>query len=236
MAPAQAADIPRKAPPFEPAMYTPTPWVNVFAGFSASPDSYFFDAGAVFALNRNLYRDGWLVRIRGGLGHYDYNRTPVLEQGVSWQTGEIMVGYQTFIGPTRLSGYIGANFEHHDNSDPTATVRGSKGGVRVQGEIYHPFADRWYLFALGTVSSVWSSYYVLGKVGYKITPTIAIGPEIAALGNDRFDAVRLGPFLAFDVNPTTQIIVSGGYQWQDDNRPFNDHSGGYFTIHARSNL
>ena len=192
---AVAADLPVKARP--PSLYTPTPWVNVFTGFSVSPDSYFGDVGAVFAFNHNLYADGWLFRIRGGAGHYDYDRAPGFEQSASYQVGEFMIGYQTFWGATRLSGYIGPNFHHTSNSDPFANVHGDKWGVKVQGEIFTPLGDTAYLLLLANASSVWSSYYILGKLGYNLSPGIAVGPELAFLGNDRFDAVRFGPVRRF---------------------------------------
>jgi hypothetical protein len=57
---------------------------------------------------------------------------------------------------------------------------------------------------------------------------------VAALGNQRFDHVRAGPFIAFEVTPTASIIVSGGYSWDQRSNFLNDNSGGYGTVHVRS--
>jgi hypothetical protein len=229
---ASAADIAVKAPPR--AAFAPVPWLNVFGGFAIDESGYFGDAGAVVALNRNLNQDGALFRIRGGAGHYEYNRTPVLEQGVSYQVGEAMIGYQTLVGNTRFTGYVGVNVEHHDNPDPLAKVAGTKWGIKGQGEMYTQLSPDWYFLALGTLSSAWTSYFALAKVGYRVAPGISIGPEGAALGNDRFDAMRAGAFIAFDTGPSAQIIVSGGYSWDTNRTVLNDHSGAYGTIHLRA--
>jgi hypothetical protein len=63
---------------------------------------------------------------------------------------------------------------------------------------------------------------------------ISIGPEVAALGNSRFDAVRGGPFVAVDITPSASIILSGGYTRDTRRDSLNNHSGGYGTVHVRS--
>lgn len=231
---ASAADMayPVKAP----SMLAPTPWVNVFAGFAVDKATYFGDVGGVFAVNRNLNSDGWLVRVRGGAGHYDYNRTATLSQGVDFQVGEIMIGYQWFNGATRFSAYLGGNVEHHANNDPTATIAGTKAGIKGQLELYAPLTDRAYFLALGNLSSAYTSYFAMAKVGYRVFDRFSIGPEIAALGNTRYDAVRAGPFVAFDLTPSAQLILSGGYSWDTSRTTLNDNSGGYGTIHIRGNF
>jgi hypothetical protein len=210
---ADAADMAVKAP-LTPLVTAPS-W-ELFGGVTIAPDSFYGEVGAVFAFNRNLTVDGWLFRLKGGAGSYDYNRAPGLHQDADFQTGEFMIGYQTFVGSTRFSGYVGPNVEHHDNPDPLATVKGTEWGIKGQGEVFMPMSDRWYVFALANVA-----------------PGISVGPELSFLGNDRFDAVRLGPFVAIDMGPGAQLILSAGYSWDTNSDALNDHSGGYFTAHAR---
>lgn len=233
---AGAADLsyPVKAPP--PNLYAPTSWVNLFAGFAVDKSTYFGDVGAVFALNRNLDTNGWLVRVRGGAGHYEYNRTLALAQGVDFQVGELMLGYQWFVGASRFSAYLGANVEHHDNNDPFAVISGTRAGVKGQVELYSALTDRMYFYGLGTLSSAYTSYFAMAKLGYRVWDRVSIGPELAALGNTRYDAVRAGPFLAFDLTPSSQVIISGGYSWDTNRNWLNDNSGGYATIHLRGNF
>ncbi len=229
---AVAADLPTKAPVSTVAANW-APWLDVFAGAAVDQPGWYADVGFVAAVNGNLYKDGWLVRARGGGGHYEYHRDATLKQGVDYETGEFMLGYQHYVGATRISLYAGANVEHHDNPDPFAVVAGTKWGFKAQGEIFAPFAPNWYALLLATYSTAFNSYFALAKVGYKINDLIAIGPEVAALGNDRFNAIRTGPFISFDLSRQTLLIFSGGYSWDERKNAFNDHSGAYGTVHIR---
>jgi cellulose biosynthesis protein BcsS len=95
---------------------------------------------------------------------------------------------------------------------------------------------RRYLFGLGSISSVWTSYLVQGKLGYQATPIVSIGPETMALGNDRFDEVRVGGFVGFNITPAAQLIASGGYARDSHANSLNNHSGGYGTVHLRTSF
>jgi len=131
-----------------PAALATAPWVDLFGGLTFSPDSTYGEGGAVLALNRNLDAPGWLFRFKGGGGYYEYNRAPGLVQGVDFDTFDIMGGYQVFLGPTRVTGYLGGNIEDHQNGDPLATVKGSKAGVKAQGEIFTQLNPSWYFLGL----------------------------------------------------------------------------------------
>jgi hypothetical protein len=230
---AMAADMPTKAPAAVP--YVAGPWLQLFGGFVVAPDSAYGYAGAVAAINHNLNQDGWLFRAAGGAGHYKYNIVPGVSNGVDFQTAEVMIGYQAFFGSTRITGYVGPNVEdHHNDVDPLATINGTKWGIKGQGEILTPIGQSAYLYGLGTYSSVWNNYFVMGKVGFNLSPVISVGPEAVALGNDRFDAVRAGAFIGFNFTPSTDIILSSGYSWDERRNSLNDHSGAYGTIHVRT--
>ncbi|MEX2128377.1 MAG: cellulose biosynthesis protein BcsS [Xanthobacteraceae bacterium] len=229
---AGAADAPvpmpvKAAPP-------PTgPAAVYFGGAAFSPHSWFADIGAVWAFNRNLNTDGALLRIRGGTGEYDYIVSPALgEASVDFHVAEVMVGYQRFINGVRYSGYIGAQVQSHDNNLDPVGLDGTKWGVTAQGEVFAPFGNQGYGLLLGQISSVHSSYFVMGKLGWYVAPNLSVGPEVAALGNKRFDAARAGLFASLNFSPAAQIVLSGGYNW-DDGNAFRDNDGAYGTIHVR---
>jgi hypothetical protein len=228
---AMAADMPTKAPAVP---YVAGPWMEIFGGLAVAPDSIYGYGGGVAAFNRDLNKDGLLFRVVGGDGHYKYNIVPGVSTGVDFQTGEVMVGYQTFFGSTRVTGYVGANVEdHHNNTDPLATIRGTRWGVKGQGEVYTPINQLLFLYGQASYSSVWNNYFVMGKAGFNISPTFSIGPEVVSLGNDRFDAVRVGPFVGIKITPSAEIILSGGYSWDTRKNSLNDESGAYGTAHVR---
>jgi Cellulose biosynthesis protein BcsS len=102
---ASAADMATKAPP---AITAPVPYVEYWAGLDARTDSVYGYGGGVFALGGNLNQNGWLFRVSGGDGEYRYNRAVGFSQNVDFQTGDVMIGYQTFAGQARFTGYLGA--------------------------------------------------------------------------------------------------------------------------------
>lgn len=228
---ASAADMAVKAPVLA---AQGAPWLDIFGGVAVDRSGWFADAGFVAAFSKDLTKSGWLLRARGGGGHYSYNVAPGVAQGVDYQVGELMVGYQAFINQTRISLYLGANVENHNNPDPLATITGTKWGVKGQGEIFTSLSPNMYALLMGSYSTAFNSYFAMGKLGYKVTNNVSIGPEVAALGNDRFDAVRAGAFVGFDVTKSTMVILSGGYSWDERRNALNDNSGGYGTLHVRS--
>ena len=97
--------------------------------------------------------DGWLIRINGGAGEYTYQRTAALNQRATFETGEVMAGYQWYLsGGARFSAYFGAYAENHDNTDPLALIHGSKGGVKGQVEYYTPLGDRAFAFVMANAT------------------------------------------------------------------------------------
>ena len=105
---AQAADMNVK--PAAPSIpYVQGPGLELYGGLSVVPHSIYGYGGGVYGFNGNLNQDGWLLRISGGGGHYSYYRAAGLRQGVNFENGNVAIGYQTFLGTTRLSGYIGAD-------------------------------------------------------------------------------------------------------------------------------
>jgi hypothetical protein len=226
---ASAADFPVKA------VVEPVPYMQVFGGFAADKNSYYGDLGADFAVNRNLYVDGWLVRINGGAGHYDYALTATTKQGVAFETGDLMAGYQWYTGGgVRVSLYGGAYVENHDNSDIAAIVRGTRAGVKGQAELYAPLSPNMYFFGMVNGTSVWDGYFGIAKLGFRVTPTFSIGPEVITLGNDRFGEARAGLFVAFSNIGGADIFLSGGYSWDTKrDNPFGNNDSAYGTLHVR---
>ena len=228
---ATAADMSVKSESAPP--YAANTWLDVFGGLTVAPHSVFAYAGGLISLNRHSGTDGFFVRLDGGTGRYDYRRAPGLKQSVNFQTGELAVGYQAYLGQVRIAGSVGANVEDHDNSDPLARVAGSRWGVKGQGEMFAPLGSSAYVFLLGNYSSVWNSYLFISKLGYRLTDSVSIGPEAMALGNVRYDSLRVGPFVSFAIARNAEIVLSGGYSRDMRRNALNDTSGGYGNLYLR---
>lgn len=211
------------------------PWINPFVGGAVAPHSSYGEAGVALALGADLDSDGWLARLKLGTGTYDYKRAPGDEQSVDFASADLMLGYQLFLGDTRISAYLGGNVEDHDNEDRLADVRGSKTGGKLQVELYAPLSEQIYVLALTSYASTFETYYAMAKVGFALSSDFDVGPELQVLGNERYDAMRTGVFASFDLGDAAQLVLSGGYSNDDSDGDLSDADGGYFTLHLRAN-
>jgi hypothetical protein len=188
------------------------PVLDVFGGFSVQPYSTYGYAGGVSPMNGNLNVDGFLTRLSVGIGSFSYQTTPGARQGVGQQQADAMVGYQLYLDAARLSVYGGVELQNYDNTDVAAAIRGAQIGAKGQVELYSPIGPKFFGFALGTLSSNYTSYYTKAKIGYRITEAISFGPEGSAQGNSQYDQVSTGGAFGFRVG-RTEFYLSGGYVW-----------------------
>ena len=212
------------------------PWFELFGGGAVAPHSDYGYVGGTVAFNRDLQREGWLFRASAGDGAYSYYSVPGLKRSVDFQTGDVAIGYQLLLSGIKISTFLGANVEQHANDDPFAEVRGARGGAKGQVEIFAPLTDFGYFYTLGSISSVWNNYLLLSKLGYRPSDRVSVGPELLAMGNERYDGMRTGAFVSFAVTPSAEITLSGGYSWDRRRNSLNDDSGAYTSLHLRSSF
>jgi hypothetical protein len=197
--------------------------------------------GLYFALNRDLDRDGFIVRLLGTRGLYDYTDNDIGFDGKYWQ-GDAMLGYQWVRGGIDFAVYLGVDYQDYKISpnDPASKLIGDEVGFKVavdlesNGRTNSPY----YYNLTGSYSTAFDTYYALGRVGYTFG-RFTIGPEAWVLGDLTGDAQRIGGFLKFDVSlggaTSGSIALSGGYQFVDDHNGSGPNSkfgeeGAYGTL------
>lgn len=212
-------------------------------------------SGIYYGFNRDLGQDGWIGRIYGSIGDYDYDygpgqgpfgNGPGSVDGDYW-TGDIMFGYLWVRNGFDFSVLVGAEYYDRESVtvDPNPNFNGrddeDEFGFKVVADIEsNDLSNSPLYFALGgSYSTAFDNYYSLARVGYSFD-RFTIGPEAWALGDDSGDAQRLGGFLKLDFEigtVATTIIGSGGYQFADDGfaGEFGEE-GGYATIEFRMAL
>ena len=191
---------------------------SIFAGTSLTEDSDYTYIGGVTALNSNLDSDGFLVRALIGAGGYDYSRAPLSNVEADLISGDVMVGYQTFLGKnaitaSRLSLYVGVDHQDHDLSpnDPANDVNGSETGFKTQLEAEFKPTTSTKLDVLGSYSTAFDTYWVKTQLGCN-SLGVNVGPELAFLGNEAFDQARYGVFVnEISLASTLDLGVSAGY-------------------------
>lgn len=190
--------------------------------------------GFYHALNRDLDRDGFIVRLLGTRGFYDYRDGSDKFEGKYWQ-GDAMIGYQWVRGGIDIATYVGVDFQNYKVTpdDPFNKLRGSEAGFKVAVDIESNgnFNSPAYVAIAGSYSTAFDSYYALGRLGYTFG-RVVIGPEAWLLGDETGDAQRLGGFLKFDIPlggaALGSLALSAGYQFVSDTSSNNFGGGSRF--------
>ncbi len=198
-------------------------------------------SGVYYAFNGDLSREGFILRLFGTRGFYDYRTLP--NDGNYWQ-GDVMVGYQWVRGRVDVGVYIGVDYQHYDLAapDPFNELQGSETGFKVALDI--ETNDRntspLYFAFNGAYSTAFDTYYALARVG-RTFGRFTIGPEAWALGDVTGDAQRLGAFVSMEIplgyNMTGTLTLSAGHQFGDEavtSKGFDD--GLYGTVNFRMPL
>lgn len=198
-------------------------WV-LFSGFDAVEDASYAFQGVIYALNRDIGTDGFVLRVYGSHIDYEYDTTAVPNgevDGDAWQ-GDVMIGYKVSRGHVWAAGYVGVDYQDHDLTpdDPANPVRGSEVGFKVAADVATlRYGTPFYFGLSGQYSTAFDTYWARARVGIN-KDHWTLGPEFIAMGSDSFDAQRVGGFLTFDFNISPrmplEITLSGGYQFLDD--------------------
>ncbi len=235
------ADGPARSPVME-NFYGPTYSHSIFTGGEIARDSWEGYLGTVWALNRDLSKDGVLFRTMGSYGRYEYDfGLPV--EGKAWQ-GDFMVGYQWVRQQFDLALYAGVDRINHNltPTDPDNPAQGSETGFKVGIDLEsHRHTGLPYYYALeGTYSTAFDTYFLTGRLGANRDGTI-FGVEGWLLGDESGDAQRLGAFLTFDRQLRPDLLAeftfSAGYQFTDEELnticgSFFGAEGGYATLNV----
>ena len=214
--------------------YDTKAWV-LFSGFDAVEDANYSFQGLIYSFNRDIGRDGFVLRLYGSHVDYEYDTVAVpggVVDGDGWQ-GDAMIGYKVSRGHLWAAGYIGIDYQDHDltPNDPFNPVNRSEVGFKVVADVATLRHGTPLYFGLsGQYSTAFDSYWARARAGLN-RDRFTFGPEAIALGSDSFDAQRVGGFLTFDLNLVPrmpiEVTLSGGYQFLDDNGGgFRGGSGG----------
>lgn len=197
--------------------------------FARGDQNYY--SSLITAINRDIDKDGFLFRVQGTFDQFEYNtvlrRAGAKIDGTEWQEAAF-VGYQVIRDDINYSVYAGfedlsANLSPKDFNNP---VRGSQAGAGVIGEIETEQEKRFYGDVQGEYTSAFQTYFVRVRAGAKFGPglpasQLAIGPEGSLLGDQSFNAQRLGAFVLLPIDLKAigrlEVIAAGGYQWVSSN-------------------
>ena len=225
-----ANSSPADAESYEPADDLVYPLVIV-SGIEVADQAYETYTGLFYAFNGDLDREGFVLRVLGSFGDFEYHVEGKKIDADYWQ-GDVMLGYQWVRGGIDIGAYIGVDYQDYDLTldDITSDLRGDEFGFKVALDLESNGNDNSpiYLAIYGDYSTAFDSYHALARIGYNFG-RFTLGPEVWLLGDDSGDAQRLGGFLKFDLpelgTVSGELLLSAGYQFVDDSD--NDMSGNF---------
>jgi hypothetical protein len=233
---------PSVASPAPSLTYTPTPnapYAEVWTGLGGTRTFFGGYVGGNLALGptRSVWETGWLLRLEEQVGQYRH--TSPRTDDVLTHGGAVMLGYRVKLQDGLLTGYVGANYETHDNDDRTASIRGTDYGVKALVEYYtriNPAVDFYGQLSYSSVHETWVAF---SRVGFNITSRSWTGPEASYYRNDSpYRETRLGWFVRFDeVFEGAGVTLSGGVfndltisDKQQQTTPWYASASLYFTL------
>lgn len=195
-------------------------WREVWAGADATKDVWLLYTGMTLApFSKDIYSDGLRVRINSGYGQYHYfgqqrtsptcGATPGKNEAcgsvgkrfdVDVAYTDVLVGYHMRLGELTAKAFAGASMNSHAFADVDRTNKvsgrafGATGGLEFWlnlGETGWTSLDLSYTTAHDTGAARW-------RAGWRVLPTLSIGPEARFDRNMQDDASRLGLFARYD--------------------------------------
>lgn len=221
-----AADMPVKAAP---APAEPIEYGNLYFGVDWNSHKSIAGYTGILYAPYGMDKSGLRLSAFGLVGHYEYRggETGFERFKGNFVSSDALVGWSHVFNNGAFTVQIGANYQDHRvrPDDPNNPVQGSKLGFKVQADIWVEPTERTLIYALGSYSTAFDTYYALGRFGYDFASTkVYFGPEVGALGNDRTDQQRVGAHLTGIKIGPGKVTISGG--WMHER---GEGNGGYAT-------
>ncbi len=187
--------------------------VLAFSAFDVSKNSYSGSIGTLIAPFRDLDTSGLRFWMFGDAGVYRYPAAGGTIRG-TYESGDVLAGYGfegDFYSINLLAGFNAVNHTLSD-VDVENRVQGTAFGAKVRADAWINPTPKTLTYGEAEYSTAFRTYYTRAKFGYDFTAKeIFFGPEVAALGDERFNQWRVGAHLTQVKFGKVQVDVSAGY-------------------------
>ena len=175
------------------------PSQEIWAGADVTSASWAVYSGMTAALFGPLHANGWRVRAGGGYGEYSYRGLNQKIEG-EFTFADALIGYHHQVGALTLKAFAGVAWAQHGLSifDPENDVTGADFGAKVAIESWLEVTPQmWAQLDLSATTTHDNTYAARGRLGYRITPELSFGPELAGIGGSKLDGWRAGGFARY---------------------------------------
>ena len=182
--------------------------------------------GSTVALTGDIEGVGWRLRSNGGYGRYTYQRWIQGLDGPEYATftghkafSDVMLGYHFRWQRLTLKAFGGIATEQHGviPLDPDNEVAQFSYGGKVGLEAWLSVTDRYWIAAEASWASVFDTYKVGLRTGYRLLNELDVGLEARFEGNDAYETGRAGGFVTVRFGDVG-ITAAGGFTGDRDMR------------------
>jgi hypothetical protein len=209
---ASAADMPVYKAPVAAAQKIE--YGNIYFGFDANSHYGLAGYAGILYAPTGMHQSGVRLSVFGLGGGYEYHGgIGELFQGRFVST-DALIGWSHVFNNGAVTLAIGANYQNHRVRpfDANNVVQGGELGFKVQADVWVNPTPWTLVYALGSYSTAFDTYYAVGRLGYDFFGSqIFIGPEVGGLGNNRTDQFRVGGHITGFRFAGGKVTVSGGW-------------------------
>ncbi len=185
----------------------------VWAGIGALKDTIAGYAGGVWAPYGDVGATGILFRADLLYVDYDFRSgfAPSGKADGKLARGSALIGYQ-IAGDGYTASLFGGIDVQDRNIKPSIADNGrldDNVGFIVSGRVATSGSTQYPASIDGKFSTANNDYWARARIGYKIDD-ITIGPEGGVLGNDDYNAIRLGAYASFNLSEDTILQLNVG--------------------------
>lgn len=193
-------------------------WREMWAGADATRDVWLLYSGVTLApLGKDVYSDGIRFRMSGGYGRYNYSReaadcsikigggnTCAFHQrrfDVSYRYGAALVGYHKQLGPLTAKAFAGATvIDHHylTGIDGESKTTGLEIGATAALEFWLNVGDTAWTSLDFEYTTAHSTGAARWRAGWRVLPSLSVGPEARFDRNASASAGRGGVFARYE--------------------------------------
>jgi len=186
----------------------------LFAGFDLWRNGDAAHGGVLWSPG-GLAKSGFTLKLLIAGGDYGYDSSGTAFTG-RYGLISAMAGWRFKYERLEITAFAGPDFQGHRIApdDPGNQMRGSHVGVRFGGDLWYQPSDSFMATASVSVSTIGPNFWTRAAIGWYLFDRAWIGPEIMALGGDRYQQFRVGVHAtAFKTGPFEWVagwVTRGG--------------------------
>jgi hypothetical protein len=190
----------------------------LFSGFNLWRHGGFAHGGMLWSPG-GLAQEGFTLKflLAGGQYRYHAGTTEVVgNQALASVTG----GWRFKRDGVEITVFIGPDIQSHHLSpdDRGNRMRGTQFGARLGGDLWCQPSQAFMVNAGVSASTIGPNYWARGAVGWRLLGRVWIGPELLALGGDRYHQFRVGLHATGFRTPMLEWSAGFGFASDTENR------------------